>query len=81
MRPQARNALLAPQFDSALAGEPARPKDPRRTKRLPNEMGHASERARDSDMLRRVLGGSGEGEAPRASGGGAAVAGVKRRRG
>lgn len=82
-------ASRPPQFDRALSGEPALPKDPRRIKRMPNEAGHAVERARDTDILRRVLGGSGEGEAKRSGGGGggggsggsATVAGVKRRRG
>lgn len=50
------------QFDKKVTGEPERPKDKRRLVRLPNEMGSQSEHARHSEILRRVLGGSGEGE-------------------
>jgi len=64
-------AILAPlssQFDAAVAGEPAKRKDPRRLKRLPNEVSAVHESKRSSDILRKVLGGSGEGESSRAGG-------------
>lgn len=50
------------RFDRALAGEPARPKDPRKQVRLPNEIPLDREKTRQSDILRKVLHGSGEGE-------------------
>jgi hypothetical protein len=57
-----------PQFDAAVKGEPAKRKDPRRLKRLPNEVSAVHESKRSSDILRKVLGGSGEGESSRAGG-------------
>lgn len=57
------------RFDRQVKGEPERPKDPRKLKRLPNEMGAKDEARRNADILRKVLGGSGEGES----------AGVKRK--
>jgi len=54
------------RFDPASrvkgAQEPERPKDPRKLKRLPNEVAPKDEARRHADILRRVLGGSGEGE-------------------
>lgn len=50
------------RFDRQVKGEPERPKDPRKLKRLPNEMGAKDEARRNADILRKVLGGSGEGE-------------------
>jgi hypothetical protein len=64
-----------PQFDRALAGEPARPKDPRKQVRLPNEIPLDREKSRQGDILRRVLHGSGEGEG--AAPGGVAMGGAR----
>ncbi len=75
------------QFDRKVSDEPVRPKDRARRKRLPNEVGAATEARRSADILRKVLGGSGEGEraAPGgvgggAGGGGAQMTGGKRKR-
>jgi hypothetical protein len=57
------------QFDPLRRGEPKRAADPRRTKRLPNEVSPAEERARQHGILRKVLGGGGgEGEGAGAGG-------------
>lgn len=65
-------ALSSPQFDRSLAGEPARPKDRRTTKRLPTALPAAVEKSRNASILKSVLGGSmGEGE--RAAAGGVKV--------
>lgn len=51
------------RFDDQLKGEPKRPKDPRRQKRLPNFTGLDKEKVREANVLKKVLGASlGEGE-------------------
>ncbi len=50
------------QFDKRVEGEPARPKDPRKHVRLPNDVAPDAERTRQSGILTRVLRGAGEGE-------------------
>lgn len=62
------------RFDAIVAGEPPKPKDPRKHKRLPNEIPLFKERARDVDVLRKVLGGTGEGEKKASAGAGAGAA-------
>jgi hypothetical protein len=75
LRPPPPSFPPTPQFDRALAGEPARPKDPRKQVRLPNEIPLDREKSRQGDILRRVLHGSGEGEG--AAPGGVAMGGAR----
>lgn len=68
------------KFDKVLDGEPARPTDSRKRRRTAVEQ-TASERSRDADVLRKVLGGSAYGRVEMndstdgGSGGGQAPAG------
>lgn len=50
------------KFDAHLPGEPTRPRDPKKRKRMPVEESVDKEHQRDNDILRKVLHGSGEGE-------------------
>lgn len=69
------------KFDRKVSDEPVRPKSAAKRKRLPNETPASDEARRSADILRRVLGGSGEGERAAAGGvpssrGGAAAGGA-----
>lgn len=74
LSPVSASPALPLQFDRKVSDEPVRPKTAAKRKRLPNETPAADEARRSADILRRVLGGSGEGETKRgsASAGGAA---------
>ncbi len=50
------------QFDKSVSGEPSRPKDARKQKRLPNNIPMADEAQRHANILKTVLHGTGEGE-------------------
>ena len=75
----ARVRLCRAQFDKVLDGEPARPVDARKRRRTAVEQ-TGTERRRDADVLRKVLGGSAYGRVEMASsageGGGAADSGA-----
>lgn len=50
------------KFDKTVPNEPSRPKDPHKQKRFPNETSITTEKSRQSDILKKVLHGDGEGE-------------------